>query len=255
MTSGLLEVAGVSVAFGGLQALRDVTLTIPEHHIVGLIGPNGAGKTTLFNVISGLQRCQAGSMTFAGIDVTSLGADKRAGLGIARSFQNLGLISDETVMTNLLAAQHLSADYSGVDVIVRPLRWLRAERRMRRAAEEAAAVFNLTEHLNTRVSDLSFGIARFVELACVLVETPDLMLLDEPTTGLDVKEVAALLRVLQEQRARGTTILLVAHDVRFTMDLCDYIYVLAEGRILFHGPPSEVQRHPEVIEVFLGRPA
>lgn len=251
----MLTVEDIAVRFGGVQALGGVSLRVEKGQVVGLIGPNGAGKTTLFNVISGLQRPDSGTVTINETDVTALPADRRARLGIGRAFQNLGLMTDETVRTNLHAAQYLGAGYTGMDLLLRPWRWFRGERRLRERAEQAAVTFGLTDDLDTYVSDLSFAAARFTELACVLVEDPELMLLDEPTTGLDVEEVDELLVRLNAERERGRTILLVAHDVRFVMNVCDHIYVLAEGRVLVEGPPEQVQRHPEVVRAYLGRSA
>jgi branched-chain amino acid transport system ATP-binding protein len=253
--TNLLEVHEATLAFGGLQALGGVSLAVPDGAIVGLIGPNGAGKTTLFNSISGLQRLDAGAVVFRGRDVTALAAHQRAGLGIGRSFQHLGLMMDESVETNVLAAQHLGAGYGGIDLLVRPRRWLRRERELARRAEAALAAFGLSDGARRPVQDLSFAAARFVELAAVLVEAPALMLLDEPTTGLDVAEVATLLAALERVRSEGTTIVVIAHDVGFVMDLCDHVYVLAEGRVLAEGPPAAVQDDPAVVEAYLGVPA
>ncbi|MHB8467552.1 MAG: ABC transporter ATP-binding protein [Acidimicrobiales bacterium] len=253
--TALLRAANVSLAFGGLLALNDVSIEVPDGAIVGLIGPNGAGKTTLFNVISGLLAADQGSIVFDGNDITRLPAPKRAALGIGRSFQNLGLIQTETARTNLMAAQFLSAAYRGTDVLVRPWRWWREERRAATRAMTIAADFELSEHLDERIVDLSFGVARFVELACVLTEHPRLMMLDEPTTGLDTREVNHLLTILRAQRGAGQTILVVAHDVRFVMEVCDYVYVLNAGAVLAQGTPQQVQASPEVVAVYLGRSA
>jgi branched-chain amino acid transport system ATP-binding protein len=248
-------VAGVSVAFGGLRALSDVSIEVPDGSIVGLIGPNGAGKTTLFNVISGLQAAESGSIFFEDTDITRASASRRASLGIGRSFQNLGLIPNETVRTNLLAAQFLGTRYRAADLLLRPWRWWREEARIAQRAVEIGRDFGLLDCLDQRVSDLSFGAARFVELACVLGERPRLMMLDEPTTGLDLREIDQLLDVLRQQRDAGRTILVVAHDVRFVMELCDYVFVLNAGVVLAQGTPPQVQSHPEVVAVYLGRTA
>jgi branched-chain amino acid transport system ATP-binding protein len=251
----LVETRDVKLAFGGLQALGGVSLSVPAGSIVGLIGPNGAGKTTLFNSISGLQRIDSGQILFEDRNVTALPAHERAALGIGRSFQHLGLMMDETVETNVMAAQYLGAGYRGTDLLLRPRRWLSRERTLKTRAMGALETFGLSGQCQRPVQDLSFAAARFVELAAVLVEAPELMLLDEPTTGLDVAEVATLLTALANVRDNGTTILVIAHDVGFVMDLCDHVYVLAEGRVLAEGPPAAVQRDCAVVEAYLGVPA
>jgi len=253
--TNLLEVHDARLAFGGLQALGGVSLSVPRASIVGLIGPNGAGKTTLFNSISGLQRLDSGTVAFDDRDITPLAAHERAALGIGRSFQHLGLMMDESVETNVLGAQYLGTGYGGADLLLHPARWLRGERELKRRAARALDAFGLSADAGRPVQDLSFAAARFVELACVLVEAPTLMLLDEPTTGLDVTEVHMLLAALERVRSEGTTILVIAHDVGFVMDLCDHVYVLAEGRVLAEGTPSHVQNDPAVVDAYLGVPA
>ena len=253
--TALLQAAEIVVRFGGLAAVNGVSLEVHEGQIVGLIGSNGAGKTTTFNVLSGLQRADAGRITFAGDDITDLPAHRRAALGMGRAFQNLGLAMDETVCTNLLAAQHLGAGYHPWDPLIRPGRWRRAERRLAGRAHAAAERFGVAQDLDRIVADLSFSGARFVELAAVLLEEPRLMLLDEPTTGLDVDEVHRLTQVLLDVREGGTSMLVVAHDVRFTLAICDHVYVLAEGRVICEGPPDVVRADPAVIESYLGTAA
>jgi branched-chain amino acid transport system ATP-binding protein len=247
----LLELREIGRSFGGVRALDDVNLDVDEGSIVGLIGPNGAGKTTLFNVVSGLQPAE-GSVVFDGHEIGHMPAHRRAMLGIARSFQNLGLMMDETAETNVLASLHRSAGYTGADVILRP--WKRAAREgeLRERAAGALDRFGLLDDRDRLVADLSFAKARFVELAAVVAEEPRLMLLDEPTTGLDLNEITTLVDALRDIKLRGTTMLIVAHDVGFVMQMCDEVYVLAEGRLLFHGPPEAVQTDESVIAAYLG---
>jgi branched-chain amino acid transport system ATP-binding protein len=247
----LLELRQIGRSFGGVRALDDVNLDVEEGSIVGLIGPNGAGKTTLFNVVSGLQPAE-GSVVFDGREIAHLPPHRRAMLGIARSFQNLGLMMDETAETNVLAALHRSAGYTGADVLLRPWKRVAAEEALRARAGVALDRFGLLEDRDRVVADLSFAKARFVELAAVVAEEPRLMLLDEPTTGLDVNEIATLVAALRDIKARGTTMLIVAHDVGFVMQMCDEVYVLAEGKRLFHGPPEAVQTDESVINAYLG---
>jgi branched-chain amino acid transport system ATP-binding protein len=184
--------------------------------------------------------------------VTALPAHRRAALGIGRSFQHLGLMMDETVRTNVLAAQHLGAGYADRDLLLRPWRWRRAERRLHERAAAALAAVGLERDSDRTVADLSFAAARAVELAAVHVEEPALMLLDEPTTGLDLTEVEDLQRTIERVRSAGTTVLVIAHDVGFVMGLCDHVYVLAQGRLLAEGPPAAVQDDPAVVETYLG---
>lgn len=253
--TAILQVEGIHVRFGGLHAVRDVNLEVRTGAIVGLIGPNGAGKTTLFNALSGLQTIGGGSVRFRGNEITDLPAHRRAGLGIGRSFQHPALLWEETVLTNLLSAQYLTAGYRGFAPLLRPGHHAKAERIMRARAMDVARTFGLTSSLRTAVRDLSFGKARFVEIAGLLTGAPSLLLLDEPTTGLDTAEIDQLRTALCGLRDSGTSILVVAHDVRFVMQTCDDVYVLAQGELLAHGDPASVRRDPRVVDAYLGRAA
>jgi branched-chain amino acid transport system ATP-binding protein len=250
--TALLEVSDVSVRFGGLVALDAISVEVRAGQAVGLIGPNGAGKTTLFNVISGLQRPTSGRVALDGVDITTLPAAARARVGIRRSFQNLGLMRDQSVSTNVSAGLHVEAAYRCLDPVVRPWRWARGEHLIRRSVATQLAGLGLAEQSDQRVADLSFGAARFVELASILVANPRLLLLDEPTTGLDLGERDRL-RLMLQARPKDQTLLLIAHDAAFVMDLCDWVYVLAGGRMLFAGRPEAVRQEPSVVEAYLGK--
>jgi branched-chain amino acid transport system ATP-binding protein len=180
----MLEVDGVSVSFGGIRALYDVSLLVSELEIVGIIGPNGAGKTTLFDVISGFRRPGEGRVRFRGVDVTDFPAHERAAAGMARAFQNVGLIRGATVRTNLLAAEHLGARYSATaGILGLPATWA-DERRLSQRAQTLAEILGISGLLDRNVDGLSYGMLKHVELAAVLATDPDLVLLDEPTSGM-----------------------------------------------------------------------
>jgi branched-chain amino acid transport system ATP-binding protein len=243
----------VSVSFGAFKAVREVSLSVDEHAIVGLIGPNGAGKTTLFNAVTGLVRMQSGNIWFSGNNISKFSPVRRARKGIGRSFQNLGLLMGETVATNVLGAQFLASNYQGWDAWFRPWRWRHGEQVIYDRAVEMLEHFGLKSYLRTRVSDLSFASARFVELCGVLARSPQLVLLDEPTTGLGRHECERLREsLLRSQREFGVTVLVISHDVSFVMSATEKIYVLAEGKVLMEGSPDEVRQDPGVIEAYLG---
>ncbi len=212
----MLEVEGCSVNFGGIRALRDVSIKVSELEIVGIIGPNGAGKTTLFDVISGFRKPDAGQVRFRGVDITGFPDHQRAAAGIARSFQNLGFIRGATVRTNLLAAEHLGARYSATAGILGfPATWA-DERRLSRRAGTLAEILGLTPLLDHEVDGLPYGLLKRVELAAVLATDPDLVLLDEPTSGMgpaETDDFAA--KLLELRRAFQLTVLMIEHHVPF----------------------------------------
>ncbi|HYH49980.1 MAG TPA: ATP-binding cassette domain-containing protein [Acidimicrobiia bacterium] len=250
----MLEVDGCSVSFGGVQALQDVSLLVSELEIVGIIGPNGAGKTTLFDVISGFRRPDAGRVRFRGIDVTDLPSHRRAAAGMARAFQNVGLIRGTTVRTNLLAAEHLTARYSATaGILGLPGTWS-DERRLSERAGTLAEILGLTGLLDHEVDGLPYGLLKRVELAAVLATDPELLLLDEPTSGMgpaETDDFAA--KLLELRRAFQLTVLMIEHHVPFVSAVCDHVYCLNFGQTLAAGKPEEVRTHPEVIRAYLGQ--
>jgi|SRR5581483_6929901 len=252
----VLEVQRCSIRFGGVQAARDVSLKAGEWEIVGVIGPNGAGKTTTFDIISGFYRPDEGRVWFKGRDVTGLGVHERTALGMGRTFQNVGLVKGSTVRENLLTAQHLEAGYCALAGMLGLPSTFAAERRLRARAEALAGILGLTELLDTRVAGLPYGVLKRVELGAVLATDPDLLLLDEPTSGMGPEEAHAFGAMLLELRFEfDLTVVMIEHHVPLVAQVCDYVYCLNFGELLAEGRPEEVRANPEVIRAYLGQEA
>jgi branched-chain amino acid transport system ATP-binding protein len=235
----MLRVEDVSVRFGGIRALENVSLDVPTGGVTGLIGPNGAGKTTLFNVITGLQRPAQGRVFFDGQDVTKLPARARSILGLGRTFQRLELFGSLTVHDNVLAA----LEGRGI-----------RGRVARQATEELLKRVGLESVASTTGDVLPTGLARLLELARALACNPKVLLLDEPSSGLDGSESGRLGELLKELAADEIAMLLVEHDMEFVMGLCDHIYVLNFGRLIADGRPEAIQANKEVQAAYLGGP-
>jgi branched-chain amino acid transport system ATP-binding protein len=255
VTEVALQVRRAQMWFGGVHSLRGVSIDVPEGRVTGLIGPNGAGKTTLFNVASGLLKPQEGSVHVFGQDVTSVPAYRRARLGLGRSFQNLGLVPGESIRMNTLASLYGNAGYGPLGALLLPWRRQRIEAELWDVVEQALEDFDVRESPETLVGELSFGVARRVELAGLVARRARLLLLDEPTTGLDTAESEILKDSLRRQRDAGRGVLVVAHDVGFVLDMCDEVYVLAEGAVIFHGTPAAARDDEDVVRSFLGSAA
>ena len=237
--------------FGALTALDDVSLRVPRRGFVGLIGPNGAGKTTLFNVVSGFVTPTQGDVRFRGARVTHWPAYRRARVGMARTFQNVGLDKSATVLENLNVALSVGSFRRELWSAVRP-RARRGEDTTSQV-DEVVDLVDLRSILSVPVADLSTGTAKNVELACALLRRPRMLLLDEPSSGLGPDETNRLLELLRLIHGeRDLAILMIEHDMRLTMRAVEYLYVLDFGRILAHGTPAEIRAHPEVIEAYLG---
>jgi len=249
----LLTARGVTVDFGGLRALDDVSIEVPPGKIVGLIGPNGAGKTTLFNAISGALRPDRGSFEVAGRDLTGTPAHVRSAAGVGRTFQMIGLAKDLSVSENLLLAQHQVATYGAVEALVGLGRGPRVETELRERADEALRALGFERYASTPVKNLSHGQQRIVEIGCALITAPELVMLDEPSAGMApgaVENLAVRLRDIRDEL--GRTVLLIEHNIPLVLDVCDELYVLANGTLIAHGLPDEVVARAEVIEAYLG---
>jgi branched-chain amino acid transport system ATP-binding protein len=236
----LLQTDNVSVRFGGVAALRDVTLDADTGYVTGLIGPNGAGKTTLFNVITGLQAPTHGRVLIDGADVTRTGTHKRARRGVARTFQRLEVFGSLTVRENVLVAAEIRR------------RWSRDRSHPKAITEELLDRVGLRAVAEERVDVLSTGLARLVELARALATRPRLLLLDEPGSGLDSTETEAFADLLVELAADGLAVLLVEHDVELVMKVCERVHVLDFGVKISEGTPQEVRADPRVQAAYLG---
>ncbi|HEX2050630.1 MAG TPA: ABC transporter ATP-binding protein [Actinomycetota bacterium] len=249
----ILEVRGMGIRFGGLVALDGVDLDVPEWEIVGLIGPNGAGKTTLFDCIMGVYRPDAGTVAYRGGDVSLLPTHRRVRLGIGRTFQNIGLVKELTVVENVMLAQHARAGYGALGAMLGSPPSFAEERRLRATALEVLDFVGLGDVAGARPAGLPYGTLKLVEIATVLATDPQLILLDEPTSGMGPEEAHALgERLLELRKTLNVTILMIEHHVPLVVSVCDYVYVLNFGRILTKGRPSEVQRHPDVLTAYLG---
>jgi len=235
-----LEVANVEVRFGGVAALRGVDLIADSGMVTGLIGPNGAGKTTLFNVVTGLCKPQSGRVTLDGTSIGQLPPHRRARLGIARTFQRLEIFGSLTVVENILVASEIRR------------RWSRDGSHPRQVAEEVIAEVGLEDVAGVRCDTLPTGIARLVEVGRALATRPGVLLLDEPSSGLDDRETNELGALLRRVAGKGVAVLLVEHDVELVMSVCALVHVLDFGRILTVGTPAEVQANPEVRAAYLG---
>lgn len=247
--SAILSLKGVTRAFGGLVAVNEVSLAVKLGTIHGLIGPNGAGKTTLFSLITGFYKPTRGTIELDGQDVTQLSTSLRARKGLVRTFQGTVLFPEQTVVENVANGMLGRAPRHFIDWLVE----LHADRKEREAKiSEILAFTELRDLRNAVARDLSHGQQRVLGIAIALAARPHVLLLDEPFTGMTASEKDRLADMLQRVRQLGTTIVLVEHDMRSVMRLCDAITVLNFGKVLAEGTPAEVRRHPEVIAAYLG---
>jgi branched-chain amino acid transport system ATP-binding protein len=239
----VLELIHVSRQFGGLAALSQVDMTVQPRKVTGLIGPNGAGKTTLINNISGLDHPTGGRIVFDGHDITRRSPHEITRLGIARTYQNIRLFGEMTALENLLISQH---------ALVFAPRYRAEERRLREQGMALLERFDLARYANVAAGTLAYGDQRRLELARALGTRPKLLLLDEPTAGMNPIETHALGEQIIRLREDGLTVLVIEHDMSLIQQVCDDIYVLNFGEMIAHGTHDEIKRNPQVVEAYLG---
>ncbi len=254
MSLNLLEAQEISISFGGLKALDRCSITVKKGEIHSLIGPNGAGKTTLFNIITGIYKPDHGKVLFKGADITSLKPHEISSLGISRTFQNIELFPSLNPVENVMVGMHRKFRYGFLSAFFLRRSWREAEAKQRKKSEELLHLVGLSrDDFNKNVKDLPYGIQKKVELARALSQEPELLLLDEPSGGLNPEETESLMKLIEDiNRNMDITLLLVEHDMKVVMGLSHTVTVVHFGRKIAEGTPHEIQKNQEVIRAYLG---
>lgn len=249
----LLEVTDLSISFGGLKAVQNVSFHVPKGKIVSVIGPNGAGKTTIFNMLTGFYTPDAGSIRLDGVEMTGKKAHEFIEYGIARTFQNIRLYGQLTVLENVLIGYQCRMKQSLWDGIFHTKQLRRTEAEALVRARKALDEIHLLSYENEQCTNLPYGKQKVLEIARALMSEPKLLFLDEPAAGLNPQETQELSGYILELAGKGFTIVLIEHDLRLVMGISDYVYVIDHGIRIAEGIPSQVQQNPEVIAAYIGK--
>ena len=249
----LLDLDNVSIVFGGLRAVSNLSMHIDEHELIGLIGPNGAGKTTAFNLITGVYVPTEGDITFNGVRINGKKSYLVTQLGMARTFQNIRLFSELPVIDNVKIAYHMHIGYNLPEAIFRTRKYVQEENEVTKKAMELLTIFHLEDHAYDLAKNLPYGAQRRLEIARALATEPKLLLLDEPAAGMNPQETKELMEMIRWLRDHfHLAILLIEHDMGLVMGVCQRIYVLEYGLCIASGTPDEIRRNKRVIEAYLG---